>query len=390
LEQAYGQMVENKADVRTIQTKGATVEKIQDAASYFQKEKNAVRIQTTNALNALDAMESVGVITTAENALKSAEIVVMSRQLLAAKPDVTGNKVIATAAAIEESYQTTSRDFDDAIFKHFYNMADRYPRTMQFVGQSVLAVAGGAAVVGLAYSLVNAPATTIVALETGIISQKTFEAMGVSPAAAAACAAVVTAPVAAWTSVSSSFRAADKSGAGILRSAFSYLKGIFKYESPSLTEIANSEAGHIYVGGFKKQPTIVPLASGAEKLTQSTLSKKIPFSSPQEASIGWREYQRSFKSKDLMVIGQKTDALISETWPDHQILNIPNHEWTDFVNDAWVQGGIDRRATFYLGSPQNQSTLSRPWGDSVFARELKQLYNAGYKKFGDLLIPPSI
>jgi hypothetical protein len=112
-------------------------------------------------------------------------------------------------------------------------------------------VAGGAAVVGLAYSLVNAPATTIVTLETGIISQKTFEAMGVSPEAAAACAAVVTAPVAAWTSVSSSLSAVDKSGAGLLRSAFNYLKGIFKYEPPALTEIANSKASHIYVGGAK-------------------------------------------------------------------------------------------------------------------------------------------
>ena len=66
--------------------------------------------------------------------------------------------------------------------------------------------------------------------------------------------------------------------------------------------------------------------------------------------------------------------------------------WSLQVNDAWVQGGIDARRSFYLGSPIRFNTL-RPVDRSlhpttVYYRELRQLREAGYYRQGDYMVPP--
>lgn len=88
-----------------------------------------------------------------------------------------------------------------------------------------------------------------------------------------------------------------------------------------------------------------------------------------------------------MVIGRNEDTAIAQYWQNHQILKDP--KWSIEVNDVWVKGGIDRRATFYIGSPQRSANLldvklNRP---TVFARELEQLKKAGYKQVGDYMVP---
>jgi len=152
-----------------------------------------IRIQSTNAAKALNKMAEEGMITPTERTLKIAEIKAIRDHLLAAKPDVVGNAVIKTADVMEQKYQAVSKDFDEAIFDHLDNAAEKYPKTMEAVGQSALAAAGGAAIVGLGYGLVAAPAATVVVVGSGVISQKAFEAMGLSPEAAAYYTAIVVA-----------------------------------------------------------------------------------------------------------------------------------------------------------------------------------------------------
>jgi hypothetical protein len=183
MEQSYVAMAA-QADPETLKVPAVTQEQIDAAAPYFQEQKNEIRIQSTNAAKALNNMEKEGIITPAEKILKIAEIKVIRDHLLAAKPDNVGNAVVKTASVMEERFQAVSKDFDEAIFDHLDNAAEKYPKTMEAVGQSALAVAGGAAIVGLGYGLVTAPATTVVVVGSGAISQKTFEAMGLSPEAA--------------------------------------------------------------------------------------------------------------------------------------------------------------------------------------------------------------
>jgi hypothetical protein len=327
-----------------------------------------------------------------------AEIKAIHDHLLAAKPDVVGNAVIKTADTLERNYQAVSKDFDDAIFDHLDNAAEKYPKTMQAVGQGALAVAGGAAIVGLGYGLVAAPATTVTAVGTGVISQRTFEAMGLSSEAAAFYTAIIMVPATAVTEGTATFAEANKTGAKGIQGVIARFGQWLAKEKVAAQDVLSGNAGHIYVGEPKPRnptrtagevienlPTIRPSMAGH---TPESLGKVFKFETSQETAAAFREYTRARTSRDLMVIGRKPDALVAENWSGHQILNIPDTEWTFSVNDSWVQGGIDRGATFYLGSPQNARSLARAGGESVFARELNQLRKAGYKQIGDLLVPP--
>ena len=109
--------------------------------------------------------------------------------------------------------------------------------------------------------------------------------------------------------------------------------------------------------------------------------------SSDEAEHAWQIYKQANLTDDIMVIGRNEDTAIAQYWQNHQILKDP--KWSIEVNDVWVKGGIDRRATFYIGSPQRSANLldvklNRP---TVFARELEQLKKAGYKQVGDYMVP---
>lgn len=111
------------------------------------------------------------------------------------------------------------------------------------------------------------------------------------------------------------------------------------------------------------------------------------FETQAEADAAWQVYRELLNTSATPIIGRQMDTAVAGEWADHAILNNPN--WTLRVNDAWIQAGIDRRARFYLGSPQNNATLKHPiYGETVFKRELDQLRRAGYRQEGDYMIPP--
>lgn len=111
------------------------------------------------------------------------------------------------------------------------------------------------------------------------------------------------------------------------------------------------------------------------------------FETQAEADTAWQVYRELLDTNTTPVIGRQVDTAVAGEWAEYAILNNPN--WTLRVNDAWIQGGIDRRARFYLGSPQNNATLKHPiYGETVFKRELDQLRRAGYRQEGDYMIPP--
>jgi hypothetical protein len=93
---------------------------------------------------------------------------------------------------------------------------------------------------------------------------------------------------------------------------------------------------------------------------------------------------------NIVVIGSQEDTAVAKDWPGHDVLDLPNGQWTIEKNDAWVAQAIARGATVYLASPQNQSTLwdSAENRERVYARELRQFLDAGYTQNGDYLLPP--
>ncbi|MGW3953092.1 DUF6531 domain-containing protein [Streptomyces sp. NPDC004752] len=87
------------------------------------------------------------------------------------------------------------------------------------------------------------------------------------------------------------------------------------------------------------------------------------------------------------VIGRLDDTLIGGSWSHNAKLTTGS--WTLAKNDAWIQTIIDQRGTVYVVSP----TAGNYWLTSrreptVFAREIQQLLQSGYKWKGDYLVPP--
>ncbi len=116
------------------------------------------------------------------------------------------------------------------------------------------------------------------------------------------------------------------------------------------------------------------------------------FSSKTELDAAWKVYQENSGSKEELVIGRLKDTEAGEALGVRR-LNNPN--WTVNVNDAWIQGGIDAKKHFYLGSESSVAHLrAQAWPHhpqypyTVKYRELKQLNAVGYTRSGDYLMPP--
>jgi RHS repeat-associated protein len=123
------------------------------------------------------------------------------------------------------------------------------------------------------------------------------------------------------------------------------------------------------------------LTSSCPSWNEFQKRNKGKFRSRQEAARAWRSYQEANLSTNNLSIGRQADTARAAA-NGRQILNVvPATDWTLHVNDAWVQGGIDRRATFRLESPPTAANRSHPlYPQSVFGRELSQLEGQGYTR----------
>ncbi|MBL4759495.1 MAG: hypothetical protein JKY80_01390, partial [Mariprofundaceae bacterium] len=183
--------------------------------------------------------------------------------------------------------------------------------------------------------------------------------------------------------VGASFGEGTKTGAAIVA-----VLGIGKLNK-ALKKLKSSNA-HSDLNIGKNNPNYS--STGQEKIlnNRGVFDQKFgqKLSSENEVNAAWRVYQEANKSGKELVIGRLDDAKAGSKI-GMQRLNDP--DWTINVNDAWVQGGIDAKKNFYLGSSETAGNLwdlknNRP---TVLAREIQQLKNAGYVKKADYYIHPS-
>jgi uncharacterized protein YukE len=87
------------------------------------------------------------------------------------------------------------------------------------------------------------------------------------------------------------------------------------------------------------------------------------------------------------VLGRLDDTKVARDWPDHDVLNLQT--WNIDKNREWIQSIIDQRGTVYVASPTKGNMWNPVRGEpTVFAQELQQLKEAGYRRVGDYLVPP--
>ncbi len=100
----------------------------------------------------------------------------------------------------------------------------------------------------------------------------------------------------------------------------------------------------------------------------------------------WKQYKNNLLNNNTPVIGGLEHTSLYNGKEGFNVLN--SSRWNLNVNDAWVQGGIDRKVDFDLVSPRSANYLwdakfNRP---KVFQRELDMLKKAGYVEVGNKMI----
>jgi hypothetical protein len=69
----------------------------------------------------------------------------------------------------------------------------------------------------------------------------------------------------------------------------------------------------------------------------------------------------------VAVIGRQADTAVAESWPGHEVLNLPN--WDIPANDAWVRSVADRGLDVYTASPTNFENLWNAGANAGAGRE---------------------
>lgn len=89
-------------------------------------------------------------------------------------------------------------------------------------------------------------------------------------------------------------------------------------------------------------------------------------------------------------IGRQADTAVAKGWKGHVALDAS--DWSLELNDAFIAAAIKQQRHVYLASPLKGNlvqTSGRFAGQpTVYARELRQLREAGYVRRGDYLEPP--
>ena len=98
--------------------------------------------------------------------------------------------------------------------------------------------------------------------------------------------------------------------------------------------------------------------------------------------------ERWTPDQGVPVLGRLPDTGVAKDWPGHAVLDID--DWTPVKNEEWIKSIIDQRGPVYIGSPRkgNMWDYDRD-GPTMFASELRWLEEAGYRREGDMMIPPS-
>jgi hypothetical protein len=118
---------------------------------------------------------------------------------------------------------------------------------------------------------------------------------------------------------------------------------------------AVNEKGQLALpAGPTPTPTYVP---GQPGVVNTTGQLALP-ADPNALAL----YNASNKTSDVLVIGRLADTSVLAEVPGHQVLGpvlnaTQSRPWTPTKNDAWIQGGIDKSAPFYLATTPTNETL---------------------------------
>lgn len=136
--------------------------------------------------------------------------------------------------------------------------------------------------------------------------------------------------------------------------------------------------------GLAKTPAYESFLQRAKDWTES--AEGTPMSRKLQRSA-WHSYLDAVGGAGKPVLGNFDDVAryVADNGPGLHKLSLARDMWNPFVNDEWMRGWIEKRATFLLATfPTPEALTSAKWGRSVFGREMDMLAAAGYNMRGKL------
>lgn len=113
---------------------------------------------------------------------------------------------------------------------------------------------------------------------------------------------------------------------------------------------------------------------------------------PERQTSAAREAAHGPRAR-VRVIGRRPDLAALGARGQGDVLDVPDEQWSESLNRAWIQEGVAARQVFLVisrPSPENlwcvSGTVPRK---TVFALELEQLRAAGYVQAGEYWFPPT-
>lgn len=87
-----------------------------------------------------------------------------------------------------------------------------------------------------------------------------------------------------------------------------------------------------------------------------------------------KSYDLVPENENIKVIGRRYDTDVAKGWPGHEVLDVPDNVWSQSLNDAWIQEGINSRQTFYTASPETPANVQY----TIYGRELMMIKGSNF------------
>lgn len=109
-------------------------------------------------------------------------------------------------------------------------------------------------------------------------------------------------------------------------------------------------------------------------------------------TAAWHSGRGAIARGRVRLIGRRLDLAARAAWRQGDVLDVPDEQWSESLNVAWIHEGVAARQVFRVLSPPSPENLWHSAGPmrrkTVFALELELLAAAGYSQVGEYWFPP--
>jgi len=154
-------------------------------------------------------------------------------------------------------------------------------------------------------------------------------------------------------------------------------RGIEDIDQGHVSSIGSYVESALFGGLFGKATADIGALFGKAKQLLSP-SREFELAEPTLGVVSKR------KPPQITVIGNRDDTTVALGWPGHNVLRIPNEEWSLQLNIRWLSSAIRRGDQIYLATDPKPWIAAHP--DTVLRHEMNFLESQGFRQEGVYMV----